>query len=297
MSTAAGEAAPRGGKHEEHRLHARDGITLFAQSWSAEGAATGVVCVVHGIGEHSGRYGHLVSVLMRAGYYVEAFDLRGHGRSDGRRGHTPIDETMDDIELVLNDTRQRFGSIPCFLYGHSLGGLLVLAYTLHRRPPLAGVVASGSALHTALREQRAKVFAVRVFGRLLPRVTLPSGLDDSLLSRDPEVVAAYRADPLVHARGSLGFARGVMSAIDWTNANAERFPVPLLILHGGADRLTYPAGSRAFAGMVPGDCTLNIYEGLYHEIHNEPERQQVFFDLIHWLDAYASASRAQQELR
>jgi alpha-beta hydrolase superfamily lysophospholipase len=243
-----------------------------------------VVCLVHGIGDHSGRYGHLCSALLDAGYAVEAFDLRGHGRSDGRRGDTSIDETMNDIELVLDDARRRFPSIPCLLYGHSLGGLLALADTLRRRPILAGVVVSGPALHTALREQKPKVLAVRLLGRLLPRLTLPSGLEDSLLSRDPEVVAAYRADPLVHSRGSLRFARGAIDAIDWTLTHADRFPVPLLILHGGADRLDYPSGSRLLAEKVPGDCTLKLYDGLYHEIHNEPERQLVLDDLVRWLD-------------
>ncbi|HZD67570.1 MAG TPA: alpha/beta hydrolase [Actinomycetes bacterium] len=282
------------GGHEDHVLRARDSVPLLAQTWSPDRAPTGVVCLVHGLGDHSGRYRHLCSALVGAGYAVAAFDLRGHGRSDGRRGHTLIDETMNDIDLVLDDTRRRFGSIPCFLYGHSLGGLLVLAYALRRRPALAGVVASGPALHTALREQKAKVLAVRALGRLLPRVTLPSGLEDSLLSRDPEVVAAYRADPLVHSRASLGFAMGALATIDWTLAHADRFPLPLLILHGGADRLNYPSGSRAFADRAGGDCTLKIYQGLYHEIHNEPERQRMLDDLVHWLDDHVPPSGARE---
>jgi acylglycerol lipase len=279
---------------EEHVLQARDGVSLFVRTWSPQAAPTGVVCVVHGIGEHSGRYGHLCSALVQAGYAVAAFDLRGHGRSDGGRGHVPIDETMDDIDLVLDDTKGRFGSVPCFLYGHSLGGLLVLAYALRRRPALAGIVASGSALHTALREQKAKVLAVRVLGRLLPRVTLPTGLDDQALSRDPEVVAAYRADPLVHDRASLGFARETIATMDWTLAHADRLALPVLLIHGDADQVNYSSGSRAFAGRVPGDCTLKVYEGLYHEIHNEPEKQRVLDDLVHWLDDHVPPSGARE---
>jgi alpha-beta hydrolase superfamily lysophospholipase len=273
----------------EHRLRARDGTSLFARTWAPDGVPKAAVCMVHGIGDHCLLYDHPRNALLRAGYAVSAFDLPGHGRSEGRRGHFRVDDAMNDIELVLDDTRRQFGSIPCFLYGHSLGALLVLHYALRRRPPLAGVVVTGPPFRTALREHRGKVLAVRGLGRLLPGVTLESGLDATLISRDPDVVAAYRADPLVHSRASLGWARDVIAATDWDLANADRFSLPLLIMHGGADRLNYPGGSLRFAERVPGDCTVKVYDGLYHEIHNEPERQQVFDDLIRWLDAHLPA--------
>jgi acylglycerol lipase len=279
------------GLQVEHRLRAGDGASLFARAWAPDVAPKAAVCVVHGIGEHSGRYGGLRDALLPHGYAVSTFDLRGHGRSDGRRGHLRIDDAMGDIELVLDDTRRRFGSIPCFLYGHSLGGLLVLHYALQRRPTLAGVVATGPPFHTALLEHPAKALTARVLGRLLPSVTLPSGLDDTLISRDPAVVAAYRADPLVHCRTSLGLARDTMAAAERDLADAGQFSLPLLIMHGGADQLTYPSGSSMFAERVPGDCTVKVYDGLYHEIHNEPERQQVFADLISWLVAVAQAEK------
>ena len=284
-----------GSLYVEHRLRAGDGTSLFARAWAPKGAPKGAVCLVHGIGDHSGLYGHLCDGLLRGGYAVSTFDLRGHGRSDGRRGYLRIDDAMGDLELVLDDTRRRFG-LPCFLYGHSLGALLVLHYALQRRPPLAGVVAVGPPYHTALREHRAKMLAIRAFGSLLPSVTLKSGLDATLISRDPHVVAAYRADPLVHSRASFGLARDAMAAADHDLANADRFALPLLIMHGGADRVNYPSGSRLFAERVPGDCTLMVYEGLYHEIHNEPERQQVFDDLLPWLDTHTPAQSLSEPL-
>jgi alpha-beta hydrolase superfamily lysophospholipase len=281
----------------DHRLRAGDGALLFARAWAPDGPPKAAVCVVHGIGEHSGRYGGLCNALLTGGYAVSALDLRGHGRSDGRRGHLRMDDAMDDIELMLADTGRRFGPGPCFLYGHSLGALLVLQYASERRPPLAGVVAAGPPFHTALREHRGKMLAVRALGSFLTSVTLPSGLDDSLLSHDPDVVAAYRADPLVHSRASLGLARDAMAASDRVLADAGRFQLPLLLLHGGADRLNYPSGTVLFAQRVPGDCTLKTYDGLYHEIHNEPERQQVFDDLLGWLDAHARRPRWSQVAR
>lgn len=289
------DPAQAGALHVEHRLRTFDGASLFARRWAPDGVPKAAVCVVHGIGDHSGLYGHLCNALLRGGYAVSTFDLRGHGRSDGRRGHLRIDDAMADIELVLDDTRRRFERIPCFLYGHSLGALLVLHYALRRRPSLAGVVAVGPPFRTALLEHRPKMLAVRALGSLLPTVTLPSGLDATLISRDPAVVAAYQADPLVHSRASLGLARDVMGAVDGDLAGANRFSLPLLIMHGGADQLNHPSGSRLFAERVSGDCTVRIYDGLYHEIHNEPERQRVFDDLLSWLDAHAPRPVADQQ--
>ena len=276
------------------RLEERDvdaaGVILHTRRWEPDGPVRAVVCLVHGLGEHSGRYGHVAARLTDAGYAVCAFDLRGHGASGGKRGDTRFAETFDDIDRLLTDTADRFPGRPVFLYGHSLGGLLVLAYTLDRRPAVAGVVASGPALRTALREQKAKVLLVRVLAPLLPRLALPSGLDDSQISRDPAVVAAYRADPLVHDKATLGFGRDAIAAADTALAGAAGFPVPLLLLHGGADRLTDPGGSRAFAAGLGSACTLSVYDGLFHEIHNEPEQAQVLTDIVAWLDRQVAAA-------
>ena len=260
------------------------GATLHTRQWEPDGPVRAVVVLVHGLGEHSGRYGHVAARLTGAGYAVASFDLRGHGASDGRRGDTRFADAFGDIDVVLTRAAERWPGRPAFLYGHSLGGLLVVAYTLDRRPAVAGVVATGPALRTALRDQKVKVALVRLLAPLLPRLTLPSGLDDRGISRDPAVVAAYRADPLVHGRASLGFAHDAMEWADAALAGAARFPVPLLLLHGGADRLTDPAGSRAFAAALGEPATLTVYDSLFHEIHNEPEQSRVLDDVVAWLD-------------
>jgi alpha-beta hydrolase superfamily lysophospholipase len=261
------------------------GVKIHTRWWEPDGPAKAAVCLVHGLGEHSGRYGAVASRLTEAGYAVFAFDLRGHGESGGRRGDTRFAAAYEDIDRLLADSAAWLPGAPRFLYGHSLGGLLVLAYTLDRRPALAGVVASGAALHNALREQKAKLVLVRSLAPLLPHLALPSGLDDTLISRDPAVVAAYRADPLTHDRATLGFGRDAVDAADAALADATGFPVPLLLLHGGADRLTSPSGSRAFATALGTErCTLIVYDGLYHEVHNEPEQARVSADVVAWLD-------------
>ncbi|MGH9003867.1 MAG: alpha/beta fold hydrolase, partial [Acidimicrobiia bacterium] len=181
---------------------------------------------------------------------------------------------------------RRFPDRPRFLYGHSFGGLLVLNHLLRHRPAVAGAIVTGAALHTDLRAQKLKVLATQVLGRFLPAVTLPSGLDAGLISRDPAVVVAYLADPLVHDKVSLGLGRQALSAIDHTLAHAGELSVPTLVLHGGADRLTFPSGSRAFARAAGGECTLRIVDDLFHELHHEPEREAVFDEIVAWLDGH-----------
>jgi alpha-beta hydrolase superfamily lysophospholipase len=262
------------------------GARLWARRWEPDGSPAAVVALVHGLGEHAGRYGDLVERLTGAGYAVCAVDLRGHGHSSGRRGHTLVDDCLGDIDRLLEEAAGRFPGCPRFLYGHSFGGLLVLAHLIRRRPAVVGAVVTGPALHTDLRAQKVKVLATQVLGRFLPAVTLPSGLDAGLISRDPEVVAAYRADPLVHDRVSLGFGRQALGAIDHTLAHASELAVPTLVLHGGADQLTFPSGSRALARTAGGDCTLRIFDDLYHELHHEPERAAVFDEIVSWLDRH-----------
>jgi len=261
-------------------------MSLHTREWEPDEPPKAVIGLVHGLGEHSGRYGPVAARFTAAGYAVCAFDLRGHGASGGRRGDTRFTDAFDDIDRLLAGAAARFPDRPRFLYGHSLGGLLVLAYTLARRPAVAGVVASGPALHNALREQKAKMVAVRLLGPILPTLALPSGLDDRLISRDPAVVAAYRADPLNHDRATLGFALDALRTADTVLAAAGEFPVPLLLIHGGGDRITYPSGSRAVADALgPQRCTLIVYDGLFHEVHNEPERDRVLGDVVAWLDS------------
>jgi alpha-beta hydrolase superfamily lysophospholipase len=277
--------------HYEFQWNTVDGIQLCARGWEPEAppaAARAVVCLVHGLGEHCGRYGHLAAALVEAGYAVLAFDLRGHGKSEGKRGHSPSFKAfMDDIACLLEEASIRYPGLPRFLYGHSLGGLLVLNFVLRHKPKLAGVIATGPGLRTPLTEQTLKVSLAKGIGQLLPTLSLHTGLDYRLISRDPAVVDAYAADPLVHERSTLRMAKTTLQSIPWVFEHACEFDVPLLLMHGTGDRLVYPEGSREFAGQVGGqigcDCTLKLWEGLYHEIHNEPEKEEVFAFLLEWL--------------
>jgi alpha-beta hydrolase superfamily lysophospholipase len=268
-------------------LPSADGTSLHATWWQPAGTPKATVVRVHGLGEHSGRNAHVAERLTESGYGVLTFDLRGHGRSPGGRGHTPFDRTMEDIAAALAEARDRVPDVPRFLYGHSLGGLLVLTYCLRQRPELAGVVVSSAGLRSPVLEQHLKMNAAKLLGSVLPSIAIPSGLDDSGLSRDPAVIEAYRADPLVHDKASFALGRDGAAGADWALAHAGDFTLPLLMLHGSDDPIAYARGTEEFASRVPGEVTVHIYEGLLHEPHNEPEKDEVLTDIVAWLDAHA----------
>jgi alpha-beta hydrolase superfamily lysophospholipase len=263
-----------------------DGLDMFAQGWAPE-KPKAVICLVHGLGEHSGRYAHVAAAFGRDGYAMLGFDLRGHGRSGGQRGHAPsFEHFMKDIDGFIVEIRKRYPGLPMFIYGHSLGGILVLNYALRRKPDVKGVVATASGLRTALELQKDKVLLAKVLGTVVPSASLPSGLDPKTISRDPQVVEKYVNDPLVHYQVSLGMGKNLLAASAWAIAHADEFPVPLLIMHGTADKLGFKEGSMEFAGKVPQNCTLKLWDGLYHEIHNEPEQEEVFKFTLAWLDEH-----------
>ena len=271
--------------HFEWDLLGADGKKLYGQGWQPE-TLKGVVTLVHGLGEHSGRYAQVADFLSRAGYALLTFDLRGHGKTAGPRGDARLSDILSDMDRLLAEARYRWPGKPLFLYGLSLGGLLVLYFTLQRKPQLNGVVASAPGLKTPLEKQKAKVALANLLASLLPHLIISSGLKPEDISRVRTVVEAYQKDPLVHDKVSLSFARDALAAGRWVLAHAAGFLPPLLLMQGSADRLVYPEGSQQFAKMVPGDVTLKIWTELYHEIHNEPEKEDVLRFLVDWLDRH-----------
>ena len=272
---------------------AKDSLETYFQGWEHEKTPQAVVCLVHGLGEHSGRYVHVANHLTAAGFAVITMDLRGHGKSAGARGHVnSIDNFLDDIERLLKEAENRYPGMPRFLYGHSLGGFLVLLFTLKRLPVLAGVVSTSPGLRSPLEKQTLKLTFSRTLAMLLPKLVFPSGLNAEDISRDPEVVRIYRNDALVHDRVSLALVKALFDSIPWTFQHAPEFKPPLLLFHGTKDNITLPSGSQEFASLVPGDCTLKLWDGLYHETHNEPEKEQVLAFLSNWLTSKVQLDQA-----
>jgi len=274
----------------ESEMAGRDGITFFIQGWEPDTDPRASLALIHGLGEHTGRYAHVGRAMTDLGYALVGFDLRGHGRSGGARGHAAsLDVYMQDIRQFLDLLAQRYPGIPHFLYGHSLGGLLSLSYALQYSAGLKGVMVTGAALRSSLQEQKGKIAIAKLLGALLPALTLQSGLDPTTISRDRKVVDAYVSDRLVHYSTSLGLGKSALSAIDLCFARASEFDLPLLMMHGMDDKLTYASGSEDFAklaGKAGRDVTLKLWDGLYHELHNEPEQAEVFKFMTEWLDKH-----------
>jgi len=270
--------------HVQFSWKTRDGLTIAGRLWEPAEPCRAVVTLVHGVGEHSRRYAHVGEALNEAGYACVAFDHRGHGLSEGQKGYFPSYSTViQDVKDHLEHTRNRYPDKPVFLYGHSMGGNLVINYTLRFQPEIRGVIATAPMLRLAFRPSRIKQILVNALIRLWPNLSLPSGLNTADISRDPEVVRLYDEDDLTHDRITPCFMR-LLEAGEWALEHASEWDCPLLLMHGSEDHITSPENSARFAEHAGKSCTLRIWEGLYHEIHNEPEKDRVLKTLIDWLD-------------
>jgi alpha-beta hydrolase superfamily lysophospholipase len=264
-----------------------DGQTLAVQDWlpTRGEPVRGLILVVHGLGEHAGRYDALANRLNAWGFAVRGYDQLGHGDSAGVRGGLPTDtRLLEDLADVVDDTRSRMAAdVPLILLGHSLGGLVAARLvSLHMRP-VDALVLSSPALDAGMNAFQKLLVAV--LSRLAPDLRVGNGLNPKYLSHDPEVVRAYKADRLVHDRISARLARFIADAGPDTSALAAGWTVPTLLMYAGDDHLVNPAGSRRFAKVAPKPVVSSVcFEDLYHEIFNERDAAPVFNTLRRWLD-------------
>lgn len=262
----------------------RDGIELVSQGWKPANPKA-VVVLIHGHGEHINRYQHVAEAITNAGYAMQAFDIRGHGRSAGKRGHTPgYENLMTDISDFIGDAQKRYPGLPVFLYGHSMGGNQVINYALKSPGILKGVIATGPWLKLAFDPPAAQVMVAKLLNGIAPSFSLASGLSQSALSRDLDVVKKYAADPLVHDKISVRLYTTMYANGLWALEHAADLKIPMLLMHGSADGLTSAPASEEFAKKAGKLVTLRIWDGFYHEIHNEPEKAEVLETIVNWLD-------------
>ncbi len=277
--------------HQTHSLRVSDGRTLFTQRWLPEGQAKAHLLLVHGYAEYSSRYEHLADFLTGHGYAVYGFDLRGHGYSEGQQAYVDRFELyLKDLTAVLDEAKVQAKKQPLFLFGHSMGGAIVTLYAITRQPPLQGVILSGAALQVSKEISPLLQRLSSVIGSWAPKLKTIR-LDSKAVSRDPAVVEAYEQDPLIyHGATYARTGAELIGATKQIQASMEQFKLPVLILHGTADRLTEPGGSRELERRAASaDKTLKLYDGLYHELVNEPEKEQVMQDILEWMDARLSA--------
>lgn len=279
-------------KRREEYIEGASGTRLFYRVWKRDDAGPGghrfpvASCVVvHGLGEHSGRYEGLAGYLANIGFGVYASDQKGHGRSYGRRGHVrSFEDFIIDLHQLINIVRtEEFGK-KIFLLGHSLGGLIALMYAIRYHEGLSGVIVSSPSLKLRVAVPLHKELIGRLLSPIVPALTLDNEIDPSFLCHDLKVVDDYIKDPLVHKRISLGLYNEMLKAMAWTMKHATELEIPSLILLAEDDWVVDIEGTTRFYKRIRlGDKLIKIYKGHYHENFNEPDKEQVFSDVSHWL--------------
>jgi len=271
--------------HTEGHFTTPDGADIYTQAWLPDSAPPAIILIVHGLGEHSGRYGNYVDYFVPRGYALYSFDTRGHGRSSGPRGYVErFDRFVEDIDRLAAEARSDWPDMPLFVLAHSLGSLMGLSYARQYPDRLTGLITSGTALKDALQLPAWQRSLATVLSRVTPSLKINNGVPLSGLSHDPAVIAAFEADPLTHEWGTPRLATEAEVVRAQIRQSAATWRVPTLMLHGAADPVCLAEGARQFAAQTPsGLVEYREYPGLYHEIHNEPEKEQVFRDIADWL--------------
>ncbi|MDH5464308.1 MAG: lysophospholipase, partial [Thiovulaceae bacterium] len=259
----------------------------FTQSWETKAPLLGVIVLIHGLGEYSGRYVELADHFTKHGYHVHTFDLRGHGKSEGKKGHTPsYDCLMHDIEQFYTLVQDTYPNLPLFLYGHSLGGNLAINFLLRKVPDITGVIATSPALRSNLPTPLWKHVTALILRAIWPSFTVSSGIKAKHVTRSISVEKYYEKDPLVHKQISVELGLSILESGKWAIEHAHEIHAPLYVIHGTEDKITSPLASEEFIQKAnETSIFFHLYEGMAHELHNEPEREKVLKNIIAWLDA------------
>ncbi|MDJ0649013.1 MAG: alpha/beta hydrolase [Xenococcaceae cyanobacterium MO_188.B19] len=273
-------------QNQEGTFQGANGLELYYQSWHPPALAKAVLVIVPGIGGHSGIFTRMVEYLLERDFIVYSFDLRGNGRSPGQRGYiNNWAEFRLDLAAFLNLVTTKEPDLPLFLIGQSTGGTIALDYVLREPYQLQGLILMSPGLGLGVAPW--KLWLGKILSRILPHFALDTGIDLNTGSRDPEVVAAFAQDPLRHSQGTARLATEFLKTIDWIKAHGTELQVPLLILHGGADRVTLPQSSRIFFDRLKlADKEIREYPDSYHELHHDLNYQEVLADIADWLNRH-----------
>lgn len=290
-------------RRSESHFSGDSGVNFFQRAWLPREPVR-AIAVVHGFGEHSGRYERFGAWFARRGSAVFAFDLRGHGRSAGRRGHVDrFAQYLDDLEIFLDRVLDQAPGRPVTLVGHSMGGLIATALAVERSPRVQSLVTSGAALALPPDLSSSKLLLARGLRPIVPRMAMDAGLDANAICSDADVVRRYVEDPLVHGKTTPAHAVATFDQIARLHGAGAKVDVPMFLAHGGRDRLCTPEGSRRFYQSLPGAASedtgpraeLRIYPQSAHEIFNDVEYKAVFADMLDWIERCEEDTRAKPE--
>ena len=270
--------------HSEYYWNSRENKKVFAQSWVPDGEITGIINLVHGLGEHSGRYARWASLFAAKGWGVLTMDLTGHGKSEGKRGHIKnYRELMNQLDLLLQKSEELFPGKPRILYGHSMGGNLAVNYVISRDVPILALISSSPWLKLAFPVSPSLMAVTKLMNLLLPGLGIKWPKNPENLSRDPEIVEDVKNDPLNHGyitpRMSMEVYKHGLHALK----HVYRINRPFLMMHGSGDKVTSHTASIDFVTNTSERTQLKIWDGLYHELHNEIEYQEVFNYVYQWI--------------
>jgi len=267
------------------KQHSDNGI--YYREWSVKHAKA-IVLLIHGMGEHCQRYNPIAGSLNQAGYTVCSMDLPHHGRSDGKKGHIDSFDLFQQAVLSLYQrVKQSYPDKPLFILGHSMGGLITTRFLINHQDKFEGVILSGPAIEFPELPPKWQVSLITGIAKIFPQAGMIP-VDSNLVSRDPAVVEAYNQDPLINSNKlSAKLLVGFMKTMDEVKQKAQVIHLPIMMMHGTADKLTAPSGSQwLHDNIVSQDKTLRLYEGLFHEIFNEPEGEKIYQEVIEWFDQH-----------
>jgi alpha-beta hydrolase superfamily lysophospholipase len=269
--------------HQTWEWTTADNSKMFAQKWAPEKGTKASINLIHGFGEHSSRYAHMAEFYCQHHIQVLTFDLRGHGKSTGPRGHIPTQTTFwDDLDDFRKNVKDALSDMPVFLYGHSMGGMIVLSYVLKRKPSYTGIITTAPLIDTATPMTNSTKQLAKVMNKIAPQLAIDSGLDRKFLSRDKKIVDAYNADPYVFGKASTRLGVFLADTGRFIQDHASEFSLPLLMMVGSDEKIVSKTEIDLFMKSVPAG-TYKVWDGFYHELHNDPGKEEVFEFTLSWI--------------
>ncbi|MDD5570905.1 MAG: lysophospholipase [Bacteroidales bacterium] len=271
--------------YKEYNWKSSDNLNLFACSWEPEVNPKSVICLVHGLGEHSGRYNEWAEKFVNRNYGFLSLDLRGHGKSEGKRGHAKnYNLLLDDVETLMKNSELIFPGIPKILYGHSMGGNIALKYFYERKPYLKAMIISAPWLELELKVPKPLLLTAEFISKIFPQLSMSNGLKASDLSQDEAIIENRREDTFVHNKISVKLFCLIEEAAKQILSEKNKINIPLLIMHGTNDRIISFDATKSYSQTAGNITTFKVWENFYHELHNDVGKEKVFEYIADWIE-------------